>query len=169
MRRQAFAIKRAFIESDEGEKNHFLNLFGEAEELLETDYVGYKPMMETMAAFLQLDTVQITESRRRNAEILINGLNDIPEIKLIFQTMNDNDVPLFVPILVRKNRTELRKYLIDNAIYCPIHWPKSTYHDGISKRAEKLYQQELSLICDQRYNSDDMNRIVERIKNYYKR
>ena len=59
--------------------------------------------------------------------------------------------------------------LIDNAIYCPIHWPKSEFHRGISQRAEMLYSQELSLVCDQRYGSDDMNRIVECIRKYYKR
>ena len=169
MRKQAFAMKRAFIESGVGEKKNYLNLFDEAEELLEIDYVGYKPMPETMEALLQLDTTRIAKYRKRNAKILIDGLKDIPEIKILFQKMEDEDVPLFVPIMVRENRAELRKYLIGNAIYCPVHWPKSTYHYGISERAEELYQKELSLVCDQRYGPDDMDRIVERIRKYYKR
>lgn len=122
-----------------------------------------------MAAFLQLDTTHIARNRQRNARILIDGLQDIPEIELMFQTMQDDEVPLFVPVLLRENRAKLRKYLIDNAIYCPIHWPKSEFHKGISQRAEMLYSQELSLVCDQRYGSDDMNRIVECIRKYYKR
>ena len=122
-----------------------------------------------MAAFLQLDTTYIARNRQRNARILIDGLQDIPEIELMFQTVQDDEVPLFVPVLLRENRAKLRKYLIDNAIYCPIHWPKSEFHRGISQRAEMLYSQELSLVCDQRYGSDDMNRIVECIRKYYKR
>ena len=169
LRKQASSIKRTFMDSGIGEKQEFLDLFEKAEELLEMDYVGYKPSADTMAAFLQLDTTYIVRNRQRNARILIHGLQDIPEIELMFQTVHDDEVPLFVPVLLRENRAELRMYLIDNAIYCPIHWPKSKFHSGISQRAEMLYSQELSLVCDQRYGSDDMNRIVECIRKYYKR
>lgn len=169
LRRQASFIKREFIDFGIGEKQKFLDLFERAEELLAVDYVGYKPSAETMAAFLQLDKEYIARRRQQNARILIGGLKDVPEIKLMFQSVEDTEVPLFVPILLEKNRVELRKYLIDNEIYCPVHWPKSTYHDGISQRAEELYSQELSVVCDQRYDFDDMNRIVECIRRYYKR
>ena len=169
LRKQASSMKRTFMDSGIGEKQEFLDLFEKAEELLETDYVGYKPSADTMAAFLQLDTTYIARNRQRNARILIDGLQDIPEIELMFQAVQDDEVPLFVPVLLRENRAELRKYLIDNAIYCPIHWPKSEFHRGISQRAEMLYSHELSLVCDQRYGSDDMNRIVECIRKYYKR
>lgn len=169
MRRKAFAMKRAFMETGTGDKQKFLNLFGGAEALLETDYVGYAPSAETMAAFLRLDTEQMQEIRRRNAKVLIDGLRDVPKVKLLFSDLNKEDVPLFVPVLISENRADLRKYLIDHAVYCPIHWPKSTFHEGISNRAEALYRQELSLICDQRYGCDDMERIVELIREYYKR
>lgn len=167
IKRQASSMKRAYIYSDIGEKQSFLDLFGEAETLLEKDYVGYQPTSETMAALLKLDIAYIAEVRRRNARFLVNELKDVPEIQLMFQTIEDEEVPLFVPILVRKDREELRKKLIDNSIYCPVHWPQSIYHKQSSSRAGELYQQELSLICDQRYDLDDMKRIVEQIRNYY--
>ncbi len=169
MRKQAAAMKRAYIESGIGEKKRFLELFEEAEELLERDYVGYGASAETIASFFQLDTVSISERRRANAEVLINGLSDLPELKLMFETLNDRDVPLFVPILVLNDRAGLRNYLIDHAIYCPTHWPLSAYHEGITKRAEILYEKELSLVCDQRYCVDDMYRVVKLIRDYYKR
>ena len=120
-----------------------------------------------MASFLQLDTEYIAKKRKENGEVLINGLKDVSDIKLIFQSV-DKNIPLFIPILIQEDRAELRQYLIENRIYCPIHWPKSTHHKGISRRAERLYRQELSLICDQRYSTDDMNRIVECIRDFYK-
>ena len=169
LRKKAFVIKRNYMDFGIGEKQEFLDLFEEAEELLEKDYRGYKPSVDTMAAFLQLDTTSIARKRQQNARVLIDGLKDISEIELMFQTVQEDEVPLFVPVLLRENRAELRKQLIDNAIYCPIHWPKSEFHKGISQRAENLYSQELSLVCDQRYGFDDMNRIVECIRKYYKR
>lgn len=169
MRRQAFSMKRQFISFGSGCKERFLSLFDDAERLLENDYVGYKPSAETMANFLVLDKVAITEARRKNAAILIKELKDIPEVELMFSRIEQDDVPLFVPILVKSNRAELRKNLIDNNIYCPTHWPLSDYHKGISKRAEVIYSQELSLVCDQRYGSDDMERTVECIRKFFMR
>lgn len=169
LRKRAASMKRSFMESGTGDKQDFLDLFAKAEEALEKDYVGYKPTSETIAAFAQLDVSTIAETRRRNARILIEGLKDVSEITLIFPSVKDDEVPLFVPILLRENRNELRKMLIKNAIYCPIHWPKSYYHQSISQRANELYIQEMSLVCDQRYRTDDMNRVVECIRKYYKR
>lgn len=162
-------MKRDFIHSGFGDKEAFLSLFEEAEHLLESDYAGYKPSADTMAAFLQLDMSCIAEKRKENAAVLLEGLKDIPEIKLMFSAMKKDDVPLFLPVLVNTGRKKLRKYLVDNSIYCPIHWPLSEFHYGISKRAEFLYQRELSLICDQRYDVEAMERIVDCIRRFYVR
>ena len=57
----------------------------------------------------------------------------------------------------------LRRYLIDKEIYCPVHWPLSSYHD-IDKSSRKIYEDELSLVCDQRYSEVDMQRMVDEIR-----
>ena len=168
MREKAAHMKKRFIETGGGDKNGFLTLFGEAEALLESDYVGYKSTREAMADLLVFDSALAAKKRRCNAEILTNGLKEISEIELMYSEIKEGEVPLFVPVLVKEKRTELRKYLIENSVYCPIHWPLTEYHIGISERAGQLYQQELSLVCDQRYGIDDMNRMVELIKNFYK-
>ena len=63
------------------------------------------------------------------------------------------DCPLFVPVLL-ENRDKVRKHLTENKIYCPVHWPKPEGADS------NIYDMELSLICDQRYGVNDMERIV---------
>ena len=71
---------------------------------------------------------------------------------------------MFVPILVDPHiRNDLRSYLINRAIYCPVHWPKSPYH-GV---CNELYDMELSLVCDQRYDFADMDRVLQAIKDYF--
>lgn len=169
IKKQASTMKQIYMSSDMGEKERFLDLFGKAEKLLEIDYIGYQPTAETMAALLKLDITYIAKIRQRNARFLINSLKNVPEIKLIFQTVGDHEVPLFVPVIIQENREKLKTHLINNSIYCPAHWPKSIYHKGISNKAEELYQRELSLVCDQRYGLKDMERIVKQIRNYYKR
>ena len=80
---------------------------------------------------------------------------------------------MFVPVLVPDGkRNELRRHLINNEIYCPIHWPVSEYHMGgshkLDDKTENIYANELSLVCDQRYIEEDMNRMVDVIREFWK-
>lgn len=166
-RERAFLLKKQYIESGKGEKKTFLDLFNRAEELIETDYCNYRPSVNSFEQMLKLDKEQLIDTRRRNAAMLIDGLKGISEITLIWE-LGMKDVPLCVPILVPYGRNGLRKYLIENNIFLPVHWPLSNYHKEISDRARMLYNQELSVVCDQRYGLGDMMRIISSIETYYR-
>ena len=168
LREQAFALQGEDLRTGAGDKNSFRTMFGEAESLLETEYVDFRPSYRAMDDFLSTDWAEIKSRRRTNAKCLIDGLRNCEGIDLVFDRLSDEDVPLFVPVLVKKDRDRLRKHLIDQQIYCPVHWPLSDLHRGISERAEDIYHQELSLLCDQRYGEDDMNRIIQQITNYFR-
>ena len=89
--------------------------------------------------------------------------------QLIFPTLTEDDCPMFVPILVPEGkRNELRRYLIQRDIYCPVHWPVSPYHKLQKGPETDLYDNELSLVCDQRYTERDMLRMVEAIHEFWK-
>ncbi len=144
------------------EKSAYLDVFSEAEEVLERDYVGY------MGRPVRIDADSIIRQRRINASVLINRLSDMPRVQLFRPYIGDEDTPMFVPILLDsvETRTQLRKHLIENDIYCPGHWPLSDLH--IIDEADKdIYGRELSLICDQRYNTVDMQREIEVIKRFF--
>ena len=50
--------------------------------------------------------------------------------------------------------------MFKNNVFTPVHWP---YESDIlnGQKKNKLYETELSLICDQRYSMDDMKRQVK--------
>lgn len=112
----------------------------------------------------QEDVDGIIRKRRRNAEILLNGLKDLdgtvcdlPDIDLTV------DTPLFLPIfLENEDRESLKSYLISRGIYCPIHWPE------VMGAPVGVRENELSLICDQRYSEGDMQAIVDAIQEWNK-
>ena len=137
----------------------YLKDFEMAEECLES--IGVVPAAERDVALVHvLRTGYIRERRRANAKVLMEAFQEY----LIFPEMKDTDCPMFVPILVSDgNRDELRRFLINNDIYCPIHWPISGYHKscGLNERVGNIYENELSLVCDQRYTEEDMERIVD--------
>lgn len=166
MRDTAFGMKADYM-AHGGEKEPFLRIFGEAENLLEEDYEAYRPSYRAIDAFFSTDWDTVRGRRRENAKILLEGLADVREIILPFSKLDDWDVPLFVPILVENGRDALRKYLIAHQVYCPIHWPVSKYH-RLNEKTYCLYENELSLVCDQRYTEKDMQRIVDTIKQFWK-
>lgn len=73
-----------------------------------------------------------------------------------------------MPVIVENGiRDILREYLIVNGIYCPIHWPLTQMHN-ISADERRIYDEELSLLCDQRYNVTDMEIQLDYINRFGK-
>lgn len=156
---QAMRMKKAFIEGDENiDKQAFLNLYGEFGHHLAEDYQNYEMDDLSYALYKSEDLSAMRRKRRENAKFLHENLKGVRFIG----RLSDNAVPLFVPLFfdTTEQRNSVRKKLIEAQIYCPIHWPKPTIMPAYYK-VNKIYDTELSLICDQRYNLDDMRRIVE--------
>lgn len=159
LRERAMQLKNSYIHGWGVKDKEYLKYFEEAENALE--YAGivsadYRDI--ELAGKMNVDF--ICSRRKANAEVLQNAFRDW----LIFPELSPNDVPMFVPVLVPNGRrSELRHYLIKNEIYCPIHWPVSKYHK-LDERERFIYENELSLVCDQRYTVDDMHRMAETIK-----
>lgn len=158
LRTRAMEEKKDYIEGKRGDKE-YLKVFEAAENCLDT--AGIAPAVSRDVSLARhLDVEKIRQSRRTNADVLRNAFADW----LIFPEVSLTDTPMFVPVLVPDGKRDmLRRYLIKNEIYCPVHWPISEYHKP-DERSESIYKNELSLVCDQRYTIDDMNRMVQTIE-----
>lgn len=162
LREKAMQQKTEYIGGHREDKG-YLQLFDKAEELLEGVY-SFAAAARDIQIAKRLDIDIIKYRRRTNAELLRSAF---PEW-LIFPEMLTSDVPMFVPVLVPDGkRNELRRHLIKNEIYCPVHWPVSDYH-RLNDKEKLLYDNELSLVCDQRYTEEDMCRMIDTIKAFCK-
>ena len=151
----AMELKTEYLDDlDEGKKTRFLFMFEDSNKWLSANYSGLSIDAISRDYLSNVDLKKQQEIRRKNALTLYKGLRD--RVEFLFRE-EDMECPLFVPILL-PNRDEVRRTLIENKIYCPIHWPKPVDAES------NLYDQELSLICDQRYNEADMERIVVILK-----
>lgn len=163
LRRNAARLKADYMEKGVGEKPKFLVSFHEAEELLDADFSDYAPEGKSIEEIIHADVDFIVSRRRENAKLIMDELKTLPQdiIRPLFAEMGERDVPLFVPVLVKKEiREPLRQNLIKNEVYCPVHW--NTELGG----ANKLYDCELSLVCDQRYGIEDMKREMTLIREF---
>jgi dTDP-4-amino-4,6-dideoxygalactose transaminase len=163
LRQQAANLKKQYIERHIGQKEVFLRCYSQAEEMLEIDYENYNMPSYFEEFISRLDVRKIKQKRKSNAKYLNEKLKYCIGIKTIIQ--NDKDVPLFVPIIVlNEKRDKLRQYLIANEVYCPVHWPLSKEH---KINNTYLYDNSLSIVCDQRYSLIDMERIIKLINAFY--
>jgi hypothetical protein len=106
-----------------------------------------------------IDYGGIAASRRRNFSRLAVAL---PEFAL-FRELSDDVVPLGFPVRVRE-RDRVRQGLFDREIYPPVHWPIQNIVPKEFQSSHRLAQEILMLPCDQRYDTEDMDRLAREFK-----
>lgn len=160
--RKAAFLKRQYLNDEIADKKEYLDLYKKANTMLSERYINFSTHENEVNILQNIDTDFLINRRRENANFLIEQLKKY-NVNLMFDSMKENDCPLHVPILVDKNKRDvIRKKLIENNVFCPAHWP---IDEKYPYSKTELHNSEISLICDQRYGIDDMQRqICELIK-----
>lgn len=155
LKSKAMELKTQYlVDLKEDKKNQFLQLFKESSQWFNiTDSMSFGIDAYSQKFLACVDMARQHEIRRRNAKVLYHGLKN--RIHFLFP-QEDMDCPLFVPIFCPTDLEKIVTQLKANKIYCPSHWP----HPSVNC-ASNLYNHELSLVCDQRYTVEDMERIVD--------
>ena len=128
----------------------------------------------TMSAYsrkilCQQDETANCEKRIRNFRIIYEGISHLTTVKPAFDTIGRlQAVPLSFPVYA-KNRSRFIAYLRANGIRTQILWTKPPYirrHVTADETTESVYRHILSLPCDQRYDENDMRKMVAVIQAY---
>ena len=155
LKQEAMCEKKSYINNETLCKESYLKKFEYFNEYLVSNYKLYGIDDYSKEIIKTFDFDALKKQRIKNAKFLIDAINNIDSTLLVYKQLQKDDCPLFVPIKT-KHRDKLKKALIHERIYCPSHWPKPSI-----KENHNLYDTELSLVCDQRYDIEDMNRIIE--------
>ena len=147
-----------------GDKAEMLAMYQSAEEILDHQEFFYKISDTSKNIQANLDKEELVKKRRRNFAILHQALPR--QVKSVFGEPLEDVVPLYFPIMV-DNRFLLQRHLAQNAVYAPIVWPKDESQPIQCDGAEYAYEHLLCIPIDQRYDEDDMNRIIEVINIFY--
>ena len=162
-RNAAMSMKQDYLKGNTHRKD-YLAMYEAGEDFL--DRCGIMGSCDRdISLARRLDAAGIRTRRRENARILLEELRDAA----IFPELGEHDCPMFVPIVLpdRESRDGLRRFLIENEMYCPVHWPVSELH-VLGEKERCLYERGLSIVCDQRYEAEDMMRIVDALRAYRK-
>ncbi|RHB49233.1 DegT/DnrJ/EryC1/StrS family aminotransferase [Exiguobacterium sp. AM39-5BH] len=167
LRLKGLSLKKMYIESqNETLKNSFLNSFNQAELLLDEQSSPYAMDEASQLFYDNLDVEDLVNKRRENYQVLEEGLKNVSFVESLFGDLEGRECPFFYPILIKEVRNEVKKALIDEKIYCPVHWPipKVLIENQIIDRKNSIYNEILSIPCDQRYGEQEMSHVVRVIK-----
>jgi len=161
-KRIASELKYQFLFEGKGDKPSFKAKYREGETLLDNqdDFYAIGELSANIQA--ELNVEQLKKKRRENYKVLLEGILNLKGINVVFSTLPDDVVPLYFPILV-DDREHIQDLLADNDIYAPVVWPKADNCPAIDDVAEIIYKKILCIPIDQRYDVEDMQRIVSEI------
>ena len=163
-------LKRSYLKGLPINKDDYLRLIRDAQDELD-DETNSAISVFTNNFLLFLDVESFRQQRAANISKFINlTLNQNNSYwKPLFTNWEQGSVP-FNGIIVCQSKTirdALRKYLISNDIFAPIHWQQPD--QGIvsnDSKAIALSSTILTIPTDQRYGEEDIIRIVEILNNF---
>ena len=159
------------LEQDES-YNHSIQLLGRVDSSASSFYDDYQkaeqrlinqPIREmsklTQTILSSIDYENVIKKRKENFDYLHQQLGDINLINI----ENGFDfVPFVYPLMIENEN--LRQKLIENKIYIARYWNEVIYRKNVKNIEKKFVNQIIPLPIDQRYNLDDMKRIIKVIK-----
>lgn len=160
---EASIRKYEFLFESKGDKQSFLTRYREAEDMLDAQNRYYAISKVSCIIQSNLDIHNLKTRRRENFYEIVNGLKTTKGLKVIFEQLNEDEVPLYCPILC-ENRKAIQQHLVQNSIYAPVVWPKAECCPAVDGDTDYIYEHILCIPIDQRYGIDDMHRVVNVIK-----
>lgn len=159
------AMKREYIQNgckDKELKKVYMDYYALSIKELFSDYALY-PMSDWTRNYLKnYDSRQIMERRCSNYDYLYQGLLKFNFLKVAVKR-EEGYLPFGMVVFV-ENRDELLKYLIENNVYCNIHWRLEDSEENTD--LTYLSQHSITIPCDQRYGLEEMEYILDTIKRW---
>ena len=174
----AFAEQRAgvmdakwrWLRDGTGDKDAYLRGYSDWEHALDAGR-GVRSMSAGSQARLEgADLAAVAASRRANyrtmRELVLLSPRIGDEVTLFEPDLADGAVPLGLPVICRR-RDALRRHLIRNQVYCPVHWPlPRAVAEGDFPMAQRRNRELMTLVIDQRYGPLDMARVATLIEDF---
>lgn len=106
--------------------------------------------------------------RRKNYEWLLAHLPEVPGVKPVFPKLTKNACPMFFAFLC-DDREVLMEHLAKYDIPPKVYWPVPPFIQIENyKGAHNVYDHIMSVSCDQRFSTADMQKIVEVFEDFKK-
>ena len=155
-----------FGNGEQRTKDISIRLSKDADVIAENNISPHR-MSQVAYNLLQDEDVEDNKHKRfANYAYLSNRIVDSNKITKVCENIEKvTAAPLYFTVFVQ-NRKELQKVLAKDAIYAPVIWPVEDERVLIDEDVKYIYDHLLAIPCDQRYDENDMQRVVEITNNY---
>ena len=164
----ASKLKQEYLRTHNDElKEVFLPLFYKNNGIFGDASYRYRMSSFSLDILMHADFKRIIETRRANYNYLLDHIKN-PLVEIIFSALPITTVPLYMQIYVHSGqRDALQQALIKERLYCPIIWhtPLQVLEQCPDIDVD-FHEDMLSLVIDQRYDLQDMERLVQNINKF---
>ena len=117
---------------------------------------------------LQKENCRQNQQRRlENYRYLFEHLQGIDSCKLLCDDMSEvSTAPLYFMVFV-PDRSQLQAELATQHVYAPVIWPVVYEEVLVNYVVKSIYDTILAIPIDQRYDQNDMTKVVDIIKRHY--
>lgn len=163
IRSYGMILKDMFLNYGFNCNSEYRRFFSESERRVDnqTEIYGLSDFSRFIGSCVSIN--HLIETRRRNFQQL-DRLLDKCGVKPVVDFASSS-VPLVYPIRVN-HRDSLRAYLMDNKIYCAVHWPFDNHQPMQRPFAVKNAEELISLPIDQRYGEVHMHYLIDVLSRY---
>ena len=135
--------------------------------LVESEVAPHKMSNVSLQLLEKEDKEGNQQQRFENYKYLFKNLQDLGSCKLVCSNIGEvTSAPLYFVVYVNV-RSQLQADLAAQHIYAPVIWPVSYDEVLINDTVKDIYNTILAIPIDQRYNQEDMDKIVRIIKQHY--
>lgn len=164
----AMSAKHQYIFEGLGNKADFMSLYKTAENLLDSRKDIFAMSSYSHSVIAALDKLRFCKTRRENYSYLACRLARHHEIDVIHPNLSSTETPFMLPVMVRRKRGDLQKYLAQRGVYPTIIWKcPNELEENISPLSKSIYDNILCFHIDQRYDLNDMKRVADITDSYF--
>lgn len=155
-----------FCNDEKRTKDISIRLSKEADHIIDSNISPHSMSKVAYSLLLTQDINQNRNCRFSNSKFLFTHIKNSEKVSKVYQYFEEVTTPPLYFIIYVDDRPSLQRLLIQNSIYAPVIWPVEDENVLINEEVRDIYRHLLAIPCDQRYDINDMKRVVEIIKNY---
>lgn len=164
---EAMTYKYKYLFDNEGTKEMVLKKFKNAELILDSREEPYSISNTSKVLLEKYNIDTLKKTRQKNGRTLLKVIRDVNDLEVPFEEVSEKEVPFYIPILVKRKRKELQRYLANNNVFATVIWGcPEEYKNCLSVETQNIYEQILCIPCDQRYSVEDMEYIGSLISKF---
>lgn len=155
-----------FGNGEQRTKDISIRLSKEADHIIDSNVTPHSISKIAYNLLLIQDIERNKNSRFNNCKFLFTHIKDRKKVFKAYRYFELVTTPPLYFIIYVDDRQALQRLLAHDSIYAPVIWPVEDERVLINDKVSYIYNHLLAIPCDQRYDLNDMQRVIDIINNY---